>query len=369
MPSFTKLPTRIRWKAWITDARLLLAGKTSLAVGIAWLLAPLVPGVADEYPYYAPLGALISMSPTLMSSAKMGLQTLASLAIGIVLAGAVILLWEPNVVTIALVVGIGALIAGSRWLKAGGEYVPVAALFVLIVGGPNADAYSIGYIVQMTVGILVGLLVNALIFPPLRVTAAVLRLEELRGMLSRHLDEMAEALTENWPPEHEDWATRSDTLRATADSVRVAMGEADESRKGNPRARLHKRDLNQDYSDLYDLESITFHVRDLTDVIAGSIWDRSFDAELPEPLREPLADTLRAIGGVLVSRNAGEDVTGAVATAESALQTTLERLDRLGDSAPSELGTAASAAISARRIVAIMAQRPNGAAAGPATGS
>jgi uncharacterized membrane protein YgaE (UPF0421/DUF939 family) len=70
-----------------------------------------MPGVADDYPYYAPLGALISMSPTLMSSVKMGVETLASLAIGIVLAGAVIVLASPNVLIISLVVGIGALVA------------------------------------------------------------------------------------------------------------------------------------------------------------------------------------------------------------------------------------------------------------------
>ncbi|MCS3843801.1 hypothetical protein [Microbacterium sp. AK031] len=44
--------------------------------GIAWALAPHMPGVTDEYPYYAPLGALLSMYPTLMESAKSGVQTL-----------------------------------------------------------------------------------------------------------------------------------------------------------------------------------------------------------------------------------------------------------------------------------------------------
>jgi hypothetical protein len=362
MPSSERL-ARLPWKAWITDARLLLAGKTALAVGIAWLVAPLVPGVADDYPYYAPLGALISMSPTLMSSVKMGLQTLASLAIGIVLAGAVILLWEPNVLTISLVVGIGALVAGSRWLKDGGEYVPVAALFVLIIGGPDADAYSLGYIVQMSVGIAVGLVVNLAIFPPLRVTAAMLRIGEFRGLLATHLDEMAHALVEEWPPEHEEWATRSEALRSTADDVRSALGEADESRKGNPRARLHRRDLTHDYSDLFDLETITFHVRDLTDLIAASIWQRSYAAELPEPVRAPLSELLEALGGVLVARNTGGDAAEAMAVAEDALQAVLDRMDEQRDVAPSSLSTAAAAAMTARRILAIMAERPNGASA------
>jgi len=359
----SRLPRSVPVKAWITDSRLLLAAKTALAVGIAWLVARLVPGVADDYPYYAPLGALISMSPTLMSSVRMGVQTLVSLTIGIVLAGAVILLAEPNVVTIALVVGIGSLIAGSRWLKAGGDYVPVAALFVLIIGGQNADSYSIGYVVQMSVGIVVGLVVNFTIFPPLTVGTAVSRLGEFRDLLSLHLNEMAQALEESWPPEHEDWAGRSDTLRDTADGVRESLRDADESRKGNPRARLHKRDLAADYSDLYDLESITFYVRDLTEVLSAAIWKkRQFEAELPETLRAPLAETFRAIGGVLEARNAGDDITPAVHAAEAALETAIAHLDEQSDSAHSSLGTAASVAFAARRILAIMRLRTQEAA-------
>ncbi|WP_411700562.1 FUSC family protein [Conyzicola sp.] len=368
-PARSRLPllrARLPVKAWVTDSRLLLAAKTSLAVGIAWFVAPFVPGVADDYPYYAPLGALISMTPTLMGSVRVGLQTLVGLAVGILLAGAVILFAEPNFLTIALVVGLGVLVSGFRWLSQSGGYAPVAALFVLIVGGGDAESYSIGYIVQMGVGIAVGLIVNFAIFPPLRVTAAVSGLHDFRTLLATHLDEMADALVDSWPPANEDWADRSDTLRETADAVRDALRDAEETGKGNPRARLHKRDLGSDYADLYDLESITFHVRDVTDVLAAAIWQRSFAAELPAELREPLSDALRAIGGVLESRNAGDDVSSAVTAADSALEAALARLDEQHDSAPSSLSTAASVAVSARRILAIMAQRPNGAAAGTA---
>jgi hypothetical protein len=51
------------WRAATAGPRLLLAAKTALAVGIAWTVAPFVPGVAEQYPYYAPLGALVSCTP------------------------------------------------------------------------------------------------------------------------------------------------------------------------------------------------------------------------------------------------------------------------------------------------------------------
>jgi hypothetical protein len=343
-----------RLKSWLAHPRLLLALKTAIAVGLAWLIAPLVPGVAEEYPYYAPLGALISVSPTLMSSVKRGAQTLAALAIGILLAGGIIVFSVPNVFTISVVVGIGVLIAGSRWLTAGGEYVAVAALFVLIIGGQNADEYSIGYLVQMSVGIAVGLSVNLLILPPLNTTAAVLRLAEFRSLLSDHLHDIGKALVETWPPEHEDWASRSGTLSDTADRVRDAVGQADESRRLNPRARLHQRDLEKDYEDLSHLETMTFHVRDLTQVLATAIWESPFPAELPQGLREPLSDTIHAVADVLTLRNAGDDISEGIAAAEEALHILLERLDQQRDVDPSALSPAATAAMDLRRILAIL---------------
>lgn len=346
-----------RLKSWLLHPRFLLAVKTAIAVGIAWLIAPLVPGVADDYPYYAPLGALISMYPTLMSSLRTSIETLASLAIGILLAAIVLIVAEPNVITISLVIGAGVLIAGSKWLTTGGDYVPVAALFVLIVGGPNADAYSIGYIVQMSVGIVVGLLVNLLIFPPLNFSGAAVKLAEFRSLLATHLKDVGDALVETWPPEHEEWASRSETLSDTARAVRDAVGNADESRKGNPRARLHKRNLDDDYRDLADLERITFHVRDLTEVLAAAIWDAPFHSEVPERLREPLSTAFHAVADVLTTRNSDatdEEVDRAVDAADSAVDALIAVIDEDRDSAPSKHTPVAAVAMDLRRILAVM---------------
>jgi len=130
-----------------------LAAKTAVAVGIAWAIAPHMPGVTDQYPYYAPLGALVSMYPTLMGSAKSGVQTLLGLAMGIGLAVLVVVTVGPTWWSIPVIVGLGVVLSGTGWFGAGREYVPMAALFVLIIGGQDADAYALGYLVQMGVGL------------------------------------------------------------------------------------------------------------------------------------------------------------------------------------------------------------------------
>lgn len=338
-------------RALVLGPRSLLAAKAALAAAAAWLLADHVPGVADDYPYYAPLGALISMYPTLMGSARAGLQTLAGLAIGILLAGGVLLLGEPTVLSIAAVVAVGVLIAGVRRLGAGQEYVPMAAMFVLIVGGPNAENYSIGYLVQMSVGVAVGLLVNVLVFPPLNFTAAALELSRFRNTLARQLDEIGKSLTESWPPDHEDWADRQHALAEGAAEVRSALNHAEESGKGNPRARFHRRDLGNDYKDLRALESITFYVRDISEMLTAAVWGRPFQAELPAVLCAPLSRVMAALGGLLRGWDTGTGEHALLADAAAALDDLHTRIEENRPLGTAALTPASAVAMGARRIL------------------
>ena len=219
----------------IRHKRLLLAVKAALAASIAWVIALQVPGVASEYPYYAPLGAVACMYPTIAGSARQGIQTLVGLAIGFALAFPVIILGDISVISVAVVVGLGVLAGGLPRIGAGRDWIPIAALFVLLLGGDDPDGYSFGYLVQMLVGVAVGLIVNILIVPPLHLTGVVQGLDSLRSALSLQLRDMGEALREQWPPEHKEWADRQNKLTAFSQEVRTAVHLADSSRHGNIR--------------------------------------------------------------------------------------------------------------------------------------
>ena len=305
-------------KSAIWRPRVLQAAKTALAVAIAWTLAPLMPGTADEYPYYAPLGVIVASFPTVLGSIRNAVQTLAGILIGIALAAAVIVLSEPNLLTISLVVGVGMLFAGVRQLGGGRDYVPIAALFVLIVGGPNADGYSIGYVMQMTLGIVVGLAVNLLIAPPLRVNAAVAELSRLRDALGQNLISVADALESDWPPEEGEWSKQGRTLAETTTTVRRTLAEADESRRANPRSRIRPRDLTTDYDDLAAMENVTFYVRDLTDVLAGAAWGTPVPVELPAELLPALSTATRATATLIQEWDAGSTDLATLEAANAA---------------------------------------------------
>ena len=284
-----------------TVQRLQLAAKAAIAAGLAFLIAPYMPGSAANYPYYAPLGALVVMYHNVAGSMKQGAQTLIGLAMGIGLAFLLINVTDPSPLSVAFFMGVGVLLGGLPRLGSGSDWIPTAALLVLLVGGSDPEDYSFGYLIQMGAGVAVGIAVNFLIFPPLHFAAAAESLDELRGALGRQLTDMGAALKEKWPPEHEDWSRRSDELAEAARTVRHLVKEADLSRRANPRRKLHPRDVDLDYRNLRELERVTFHIQDMTEVLADVIWKEDIPYEVPFEDSAPLADAMTATGRLLGS--------------------------------------------------------------------
>jgi hypothetical protein len=287
----------------VTRARLLLAAKTATAVAIAWLVGPLMPGVTDDYPYYAPFGALISMYPTLMSSARSSIQTLLGLGVGVGLATVIVLTAGPSLWTIVAAVGVGTLISGTGWFGAGREYIPMAALFVLIIGGSHAEAYSLGYVAQTAVGIVIGLSVNLAIPPAPLDAEASARIDAFQHRLAAHLDEIADAVAESWPPAHTAWDQGAGALAETSRSLRGALAEADESRRWNPRARRPRVDSEHEHENEHErletLDEVAHQIRDISGCLGDTIWQRPGSFALDPQLVDPLSAAARAVAALL----------------------------------------------------------------------
>lgn len=344
-------------RAVLAPARLLLAGKAALAAGIAWFVAPFIPGPAANYPYYAPFGALISMYPTVAGSARQGLQSLVGLAVGIGLAFSLVTLGRPSPISIAVVIGVGVILSGIPRIGGGKDWIPMAALFVLVIGGSNAESFSVGYMVQTGAGVVIGLAVNLLIFPPLRFNAAASSLEQDRLELARQLEDMGEAIVETWPPDHEDWSRRQQRLSDAAKAVRQAVGEADLSRRANPRRKFHERDIGADYVHVRALERVTFHVQDITEVLSDAIWETPQDTPVPAELCGPLGGALNAAGSLVRAWN-GKDVEEALIAAKAAVDDASSDYHRIG-SPEKPVTVAASITMSLNRIIrAVRASLP-----------
>ncbi|WP_051476756.1 FUSC family protein [Arthrobacter sp. Br18] len=344
-------------RQYLRHPHLLLSFKAALAAGIAWVVAVSMPGVAAEYPYYAPLGALLAIYPTVAGTVKLGLQTMAGLTIGIMLAFFAAWIGDPNSLTIAFVVGSGVLLAG--WLKrtaGGGTGIASAGLFVLVIGN-NDLSYSLGYLIQMVVGVLIGLTVSALVVPPLHLNEAVAKLAVLRTTAAQQMADIGNALRENWATDDPRWDQRKADLARTAEGAWAALRYAQESRRGNVRRRFHPRDLAKDFEQIEVLEVVTFHTINITNMLQDSIHGTAREPALSPAFREPLQKAFAAVSDVLEQWTVNEIAHDTLRGAQQAMLRVAREMNRsAAKEAP--FGAAASIAMSLHRILAAVTPPP-----------
>lgn len=282
--------------------RLILALKTAIAAAVAWYVAPWVPYADAEYSYYAPLGVLVSMYPTVADSARAGGQALVGLACGIAVGFgglAIVGAGAPGIVAVAVVVAAGVALGGIRALGVGRDWIALAGLFVLLLGGHDADGFSTSYLLTMAFGVVVGIIANYLLVPPLYLRSARDRLSDLRAAVTTALDRAADAVEDAAP---DPSALRSDAEELAEMSVAVAsdVDEASRSERANVRARGVGGIHDENAQRWWGLERTTYLTRDLLDVLAqvDSLDGRHGDSVL-------LADAMRRVAE-LVSTPPGD---------------------------------------------------------------
>ncbi|HCS61023.1 MAG TPA: FUSC family protein [Microbacterium sp.] len=334
-------------------ARLVLAVKTAVAAAVAWYLAPYVPLADNDYSYYAPLGVLVSMYPTLAGSARAGVQAIIGLVLGIALGIGglgLVLLGAPGVVSVAAVICIGILFGGIRALGAGSGWVAIAGLFVLLIGGPAAEEFSVSYLFTMAFGVLVGVLINFVVFPPLYLQRASSRLSTLRDATASALGELAHAITQE-PVKPEDIREATSGLAAMLTAVEGEVGEAEESRKGNPRGRRRREGHALMSLRMTAIERTTHSAIELADTLVNAVEDGS----LPEiATRHALADATRVCGELVTAPVDDSAADEKIARATSHVDDAVARLNRHADSAETpdySTAYAYAALIGVRRIV------------------
>lgn len=286
------LALRRRLSELVDPPRLLLAAKVAGAAAIAWTLAPFVPFTDSEYSYYAPLGVLISMYSTLAGSMRAGLETLAGLAVGIAwgfVGIALLIAGAPSLVAVAVVTGAGTVCAGLSVLGSGRDWIPIAALFVLLVGNADVQSYSSSYLITTAFGVVVGLVVNLVVVPPLSIGRATARLNALRDEIGDVLRDAAHALGER-TVDADRLRRRIAELTATADAVAAEVTEAVRSQRGNPRARHAREDVETGRRRLDALRAIAAAAAEL----AESLTRLTLDAELGPRQRRALAEAVAA---------------------------------------------------------------------------
>jgi uncharacterized membrane protein YgaE (UPF0421/DUF939 family) len=260
----TRLDVPRRWLA--AHPRVALAVKSAVAAALAWTLMKPLPGVADSYPYYAPLGAVIAVSTTVAGSVRGSLQGLVAILLGASVALLVHPAPVPEVLALALVIAAGTILAGWERLGPNASWVPVSAMFVLILGRGDPWHYVLGYLGLTAVGALLGIGVN-LLFPPLPLTPTQHSVTRLRATLAEQLDELAEGLLEEEPPRSDEWDDRRKSISPLTSQMRQMVERATEARRANWRAGRWQSEADRQYQQARALEQLAFLVEDLTELV------------------------------------------------------------------------------------------------------
>lgn len=306
------IPERLRAVELIPLLRTMnihLAVRAAIAAWLAWL--PMIPlsGFADRYQYYAPLGALITVSATVVGSAREAVASIASIVVGAVFGVGFVLLDLPEIVGVPLAVGLGTMV-GAWWVF--GEmrtWVPITALLVLINAHAMAVDFSLTYLALTSFGAVVGVVVVMLapLPPPLAPLHGVNR---ARSDLAEDIAELADRLRGNERDQRGAWSERRRRLASRVEEVRQQMWELEEARRVNWRARqpVHSAEARQRIGYAQALEQTALAIQVIEMVMPTVVRDGE-----PYPLLTDQANTrLLRVLDALVAELRTEEITTAV---------------------------------------------------------
>lgn len=287
-----------RWRDAIArHPRLPRAVKAALAALLAWLVVQPLGGAADEYPYYAPLGAVIAVSATVADSIKASVQGVAAIVLGatFAVAAAAIL---PTAIGLAVVVLLGTLVSGWWRFGAMGDWVPIAALFVLIIGSSGLVDYLVGYVLLTGLGAAVGVAVNTAM-PPLPLIPGDREITAARRALADQLDDLADALRSEPPLDREQWLARHHDMRPRARAMGRLVAQAGQVRRVNWRARRWQEWADSQAEHARALERLSLVIDDLSSLLAETEHADLEVVALGPRLRGPAADAMEAVAALL----------------------------------------------------------------------
>ncbi len=333
------------------EQHLNLSLKAALAAALSWLAVLPLWGVADEYPYYAPLGAVIAVTSTVAGSVRESVQALAAILTGATLALLVMQVDLPVVADLALVVAVGTAVSGWRRFGTKASWVPISGLFVLIIGRSDAVEYAIAYLGLTSLGAAIGIALN-IAFPPLALTRMADSVSRLRGVLADQLDELAAGLASDDPLTSDEWATRRHAIRPTLEEMQRVVGHATDGRRANWRARRWSDHAEQRYQQARALQQVSFLIEDITALVVDQERAERESVALGPELRPYAARALGSMAEVLRSVEGEAADPAALRSADQAVLALAEAIRTARQRSSSDLFAAGTVVTGARRALA-----------------
>jgi uncharacterized membrane protein YgaE (UPF0421/DUF939 family) len=255
--------------------------KTAVAAVIAWVIAAAVLELPQ--PFLAPWAALLVVHATVYRSFSDGVQQVAATTLGVVLAWAVGQTFGLDTAAVAVAITVGLVFGALPWLRDQTTLVAATALIVVTTGSSDNDMVLLSRLLDTAIGIGVGLLVNAVVWPPLGRRTAIAAMDRVDDRIGALLRRMHDDLRAGCDPDCADsWVEDSRDLDRRLDDAWALVRQAQESARMNPRrSARHLRQPEQWFTLLRRMEQAIAETRSMARTLGRSLahgveWDRSF---------------------------------------------------------------------------------------------
>ena len=223
---------------WWNDV--LQLAKTVLAAVAAWVIAASVLDLPQ--PFLAPWAALLVVHATVYRTFSKGMQQVAATVVAVLLATVVGEAFGLTTGAITLLLVVALVLGAVPWLGAEATTIATTGLVVLTTGFED-DVMLVARLLDTAIGVAVGLLVNVLVWPPLRRHTAAKALDRVDDGIGELLADMAGGLGDGCQDEDvTGWIDRTRDLDGDLDQAWALVRQAEESARMNPRrsARVMK---------------------------------------------------------------------------------------------------------------------------------
>ncbi|MGJ9422555.1 FUSC family protein [Aeromicrobium sp. CF3.5] len=222
----------LRDPATQTDLLQLLKA-VAASVGAWWIADDLL---GFEQPFLAAWTALLAVHATIYRSFVQGAQSVLATVLGMVVAVAAAELLGANPLSLAIALVVTLLFARVRTLRTEGLTAATTSLFIITTNYNQQEAILLDRFGDLVVGVVVGVLVNLMVFAPLAARSAEQQVDRVDRKLGGLMRQMATEIGEGPTSEQAgDWVEKTREIDRDLNRARRVIDHAQESQWWNPR--------------------------------------------------------------------------------------------------------------------------------------
>jgi len=254
--------------------------KTVVAAVVAWVVAADILGLPQ--PFLAPWSALLVVHATVYRTFSRGVKQVAATVLGVVFAWATgnLLGLDPIALTVML---LAALTLGNiTFLREENTTIAATALIVLTTGYSGQDNILLMRLADTAIGVVVGLAINVVVWPPFRDRAAARAIDAIDDKVGILLCDMSADLRDDPSDDLQAWIERTEDIDSDIDHAGALVRQARESGRLNPRRSAGGVREEAEFGEvLRRLEQSMADVRSMARTLEHSVtnvleWDDGF---------------------------------------------------------------------------------------------